>query len=285
MAVTRVLVTVMTYPSLSDKHFETVCTAGFREDGSWIRIFPVPYRLLDQFDKSQYSKWQWIEADLEQNPSHDDRPESYHIRDIESLKVLDRIDTKGKPNWNLRKQWALKNKKVFDNMSELIDLTKKNQLSLAVLKPTEIIDVKYEQEDLTKYKEKLAKVKSNYDASKAQMNLFCDNNDMDFSFKFAEKIPYKFRYVFKTKDGIERKLMIEDWELGALFRKYPDEKIAVNKVVEKYRSFINNDIYFFLGTSFQWQKKNAPDPYLIIGVFYPPKSLQNFQTSIDFMFN
>ena len=28
----KVLVTVMTYPALSDKHFETVCTAGFRED-------------------------------------------------------------------------------------------------------------------------------------------------------------------------------------------------------------------------------------------------------------
>ena len=80
MALTKILVTVMTYPTLSDKHFETVCTAGFREDGSWIRIFPVPYRLLDQFDKNKYSKWQWIEADIEQNLTHDDRPESYHIR-------------------------------------------------------------------------------------------------------------------------------------------------------------------------------------------------------------
>ena len=76
--------------------------------------------------------------------------------------------------------------------------------------------------------------------------------------------------------------MIEDWELGALFRKYQNETVAVEKVIEKYRSFINNDIYFFLGTSFQWQKKNAPDPYLIIGVFYPPKSVQNYQMSIEF---
>lgn len=44
--ITRVLVTVMTYPTLSKNHFETVCTAGFREDGSWIRIYPVPHRLF-----------------------------------------------------------------------------------------------------------------------------------------------------------------------------------------------------------------------------------------------
>lgn len=67
MALTKVLVTVMTYPTLSRKHIETVCTAGFREDGSWIRIFPVPHRLLWKYDIMPYSKWQWIEADLERN--------------------------------------------------------------------------------------------------------------------------------------------------------------------------------------------------------------------------
>lgn len=281
MALTKVLVTVMTYPTLSDKYFETVCTAGFREDGTWIRLFPVPYRLLEQFDKNQYSKWQWIEADLEQNPLHDDRPESYHIRDIESLKVLDRIDIKGHPNWELRKQWAFKNKTVFDNMSELLELTNRNQLSLAVLKPTNIIDVQFEKEDLTEYKAKLAKVKSNYEAAQSQMSLFSSMDEMNFSFHFAEKIPYKFRYVFKTEDGKKRRLMIEDWELGALFRKYKDQNTAVEKVLEKYRSLIQKDIYFFLGTSFQWQKKKSKDPYMIIGVFYPPKNKEDQQYKLD----
>ena len=282
MALTKILVTVMTYPTLSDKHFETVCTAGFREDGSWIRIFPVPYRLLDQFDKNQYSKWQWIEADIEQNPTHDDRPESYHIKDIDSLKVLDRLDIKGKPNWELRKQWVFKNKPLFDNMSEVIELTKRNQLSLAVLKPTEIIDIRIEKEDLTKYRAKLAKVKATYKASKTQMNLFSNSSEIDFSFQFAEKIPFKFRFVFRTKDGIERKLMIEDWELGALYRKYQDDNIAVEKVLSKYKELMQRDIYFFLGTSFQWQKKKSPDPYLIIGVFYPPHEQITTQLELEF---
>lgn len=282
MALTKILVTVMTYPTLSDKHFETVCTAGFREDGSWIRIFPVPYRLLDQFDKNKYSKWQWIEADIEQNPTHDDRPESYHIKDIDSLKVLDRLDVKGKPDWGLRKQWVFKNKPLFDNMSEVIDLTKRNQLSLAVLKPTEIIDIRIEKEDLTKYRAKLAKIKATYKASKTQLTLFSNSNEIDFSFQFAEKIPFKFRYVFRSKDGIVRKLMIEDWELGALYRKYQDDNMAVEKVLSKYRELIQRDIFFFLGTSFQWQKKKSPDPYLIIGVFYPPHEHNSSQLELKF---
>ena len=40
----RILVTVKTYPTLSRKYGETVCTAGVREDGTWVRMYPVPFR-------------------------------------------------------------------------------------------------------------------------------------------------------------------------------------------------------------------------------------------------
>ena len=59
----KVLVTVKTYPTLSLKYDELVCTAGFLEDGSWIRLYPVPFRKLD----TQYKKWQWIELDVVKN--------------------------------------------------------------------------------------------------------------------------------------------------------------------------------------------------------------------------
>ena len=50
------------------------------------------------------------------------------------------------------------------------------------------------------------------------------------------------------------------------------EAEACESVKNKYMEYVKErDVYFFLGTSYQWQKKNAPDPYLIIGVFYPPK--------------
>jgi len=41
----QVLITVMTYPSPSRKYVEIVCCAGIDlASGSWIRLYPVPYR-------------------------------------------------------------------------------------------------------------------------------------------------------------------------------------------------------------------------------------------------
>jgi hypothetical protein len=47
----RVLITVKTYPTLSRKYGETVCTAGVRPDGSWVRIYPVPFRRLEEAEQ------------------------------------------------------------------------------------------------------------------------------------------------------------------------------------------------------------------------------------------
>lgn len=62
MAKERILVTVKTYPTMSRKYGETVCTAGVREDGSWVRIYPVPFRRLEE--RQQYRKFDWLECDL-----------------------------------------------------------------------------------------------------------------------------------------------------------------------------------------------------------------------------
>ena len=105
MAVTRILISVKTYPTLSKKYDELVCTAGFREDGSWIRIYPVPYRKLQFTDR--YKKWQWIEVDVVRN-SKDFRKESYRPIDIDTEIVL--CDTVGTDNdWKDRREIVLKN--------------------------------------------------------------------------------------------------------------------------------------------------------------------------------
>ena len=44
----KILVTVKTCPTLSRTYGETVCTAGVREDGSWVRLYPVPFRRLHE---------------------------------------------------------------------------------------------------------------------------------------------------------------------------------------------------------------------------------------------
>jgi hypothetical protein len=72
MSKQRVLITVKTSPTLSRKYGETVCTAGVREDGSWVRIYPVPFRRLHEAE--QYKKFDWIDCRLARNSS-DPRPD------------------------------------------------------------------------------------------------------------------------------------------------------------------------------------------------------------------
>ena len=73
MALTKVLITVKTYP-ISAKYDELVCKADFLEDGTRVRIYPVPFRRFAYTE--QYKKYDWIELDLVKNTS-DFRPESY----------------------------------------------------------------------------------------------------------------------------------------------------------------------------------------------------------------
>jgi hypothetical protein len=95
----RIYITVKTYPTLSEKYDELVCTAGICEDGSWIRLYPLPFRKLEHEQK--YKKWQWIEADVERR-TQDIRPESYRVLNLDNLKV---IPAKSKKvDWNERKQ-------------------------------------------------------------------------------------------------------------------------------------------------------------------------------------
>jgi len=141
MALTKVLITVKTYPTLSEKYDELVCTAGFREDGTWIRIYPVPFRKLET--DSRYKKWQWIEMDLVKN-TKDYRPESYRPKNLDKeIRTLEEVSTKA--DWALRKEIALQH--VHTNLSELISETKSKEkgTSLAVMKPKKVLDFIWEK--------------------------------------------------------------------------------------------------------------------------------------------
>lgn len=127
----RVLITVKTYPTPSGKYLELACTAGFREDGSWIRLYPIPFRLLEE--EKRYKKYQWIEADIEKNKK-DRRPESYKITNINAITLHDKIATNG--NWAERKRLILKPNLIHTNLTQLIRKAHANELSLAIFKPT-----------------------------------------------------------------------------------------------------------------------------------------------------
>ncbi len=266
MAITKVLITVKTYPTLSAKYDELVCTAGFKEDGTWVRIYPVPFRKKSFTE--QYKKYDWIKVDLVKN-TRDFRPESYRLNRIETeIKVVGNLDTSG--NWFHRKQICLSKK--YYNLSELIAEAKNKDIctSLAVFKPNEILDFIVESTEREWDKDKLAKLN--------QLNLFETNKEGKF--EVVQKLPYKFKYHFKDNQGTESKLMIEDWEIGQLFwnclaRHEGDEKKAIADVRNKYLNDFakTKDLHFFLGTT-QAHHHVSLNPFIIIGTFHPKIEIQ-----------
>jgi len=243
----NLLITIKTYPLPSTKYEEVVCTAGVLEDGTFIRLYPIDYRSrsYDQW----YKKYQWIEVDVEKN-TRDPRPESFRpVSDIVPGKVVNT-----KHNWAKRREYVLA--KPLRTMCALND-TDQREVSLGIVKPLIIEDFLIEETERnwTASTENLMK----------QMKLF--GNDR----KPLEKIPYKFSYRFKCEEpGCKgHTKMIEDWEVGQLYRKmrdkYGEEKVACEKVKESFYDNIcdaKKDTYFYVGTVLEHAS------WVILGAFY-----------------
>lgn len=266
---TKVLISVKTYPTLSQKYNELVCTAGFLESGSWVRIYPLPFRALE--NDQQFSKWQWIELKIEKNQS-DPRPESHKV-DIASLKIIEKIGTE--QNWLRRKELVNKGN-VYEDLSFLINKAKKNELSLATFKPAKILDFSIKETDREWNQDKLDNLK----IKSKQLSLFQSESEIRKELRLVKKLPYKFSYKFEDINGRQSTLMIEDWEIGALYwnclkDSSGNEPEAINKVKQKYFEVFTKkcDILLFLGTTRQYHDW-ANNPFVITGVFYPKKEQQ-----------
>jgi hypothetical protein len=267
----RIYITVKTYPTLSKKYDELVCTAGISGDGSWMRLYPLPFRKLD--DDMQYKKYQWIEADVERNTS-DFRIESHKVLNIDTIKVIESENTK--VNWEERKRILFKSEKVFTNLEELIILAKAPPYhSLAIFKPAKILGFYSEPTERNWPQDKLERIKE----KAKQLSLFQTPDEVIEEFKVVQKLPYLFKYRFEDDHGKESNLMIEDWEVGALYlnclkNANGNEGEALEKVREKYwDEFLTKDIFFFLGTR-KSDHHIAQNPFSIVGVFYPPVDRQ-----------
>ena len=264
----KVLITVKTYPLPSRSYTELVCTAGLLNGEKWIRMYPIPYRFLQ--DQQKYPKYSWVELNLTRK-NDDFRPESYSpkLGVDEPIKVIQQIGTDNE--WAARKSYALK--EVYTSMKELIELAKEpnQRKSLATLKPSRIVDFITEEDE--------REWKQEWQDQLKQFNMFEFPTQHGHK-KLVKKLPYKFSYRFFSEGDKEpRKMMIEDWEIGALFwnclyRTDGDEQAALELVKQKYLDeFIEKDLYFFVGTTLRFHNV-APNPFVIIGVFYPPKTSQ-----------
>jgi hypothetical protein len=258
----KILVVVKTYPNPSKKYQETVCTGGIDEENNWIRLYPIRFRAKQK--DQQYKKYDWIEVDLVRNVK-DFRPESYHLSDLYgNIDILDSIGTEDK--WRERKKYVLH--KVYHSQGSLISDAYHEDIntSLATFKPSEIIKPFCKPAKEREWSTKEMTIME-------QQDIF-ENNEKTV----LRKIPFKFYYQFKDSDNKQSDMLVLDWEIYQLYWKCYDslknEKIAIEKVLEKMRYLSRRDLYLILGTTLEFHRRKAHNPFTIVGLFYPPHDNQ-----------
>ena len=136
-------------------------------------------------------------------------------------------------NWEEKKEILFK-EKIHKNIKSLIAEGKDEKIytSPAIFKPTEILDLKIKPVGRKWDAEKLQQIEQNL----KQLDLLdFDKNTHEIP-QLVNKLPYEFSYAFKDKTGNESTLMIEDWEIGALywkcFKREKDEQKAIEKDIQ-----------------------------------------------------
>ena len=254
----KVLITVKTYPIPSSKYDELVCTAGVTETGDFVRLYPINFRDLPY--SQQYQKYQWIEVIAERHGSRDVRKESYRP-DSDSIRVLGEPIKSNPGNWKERARYALAKK--ARSMEELRTANEVNGTSLGVFKPKKVHDLVISPDD--------ADWKPAFKAALQQARLW---EERKVSLKEPpRKVPFKFQYKFECNDAQcnGHQMMIEDWEVGALFWRLVDQgnthEDAAAKVREKFLGELcgtDKDTHFFVGTILAY-----PKSWVVLGIFYP----------------
>lgn len=252
---TKVLITVRTYPHPSQQYQETICTAGVTEDGDWVRLYPIDYRYRPEHQK--FRSWQWIEVALAPRGHRNDQRLESREPDLTTLRMLgERISTEN--------AW-FERRRIIDRMphhtvSQLEALYDQNRTSLGIVRPKRVLDLKVTPTD----REWPAK----YQWLWKQGRLFGEQKPL-------AKLPFRFQYVFECEDSSKpHTAMNEEWELGVLFLKERDRKgeaAAAQSVRHKFLDEIcgdDKDTRFFMGT------RHPLNQWLVIGTFWPPKQPQ-----------
>ena len=94
----KALIVVRTYPTPAKSGVEVSCTAAITDDGKWLRLYPIPYRLLPR--DQRFRKYQWVEVTVTK-ASKDSRPESHKVKP-DSISILSE-PLPSDSNWSARK--------------------------------------------------------------------------------------------------------------------------------------------------------------------------------------
>ena len=259
----RILILCKTYPSPSSKYAETSCVAGITEDGRFIRLYPVPFRLVS--DNQKFKKWQWITARLEK-ARDDHRPESHRIF-VDTIECNSEPLAAGKAGWPHRAQ-LLSKLPIFSDFAALENSRMTEGGTLALLRPSRIIGLDIKKSDHADWtdaeKEKLLGLQK-------QTELFNEAEEGK-QIRLLEKLPFDFHYRYECdvegkKISYRHKLV--DWEIGTLFRRMRlthGENWETPFRAKLEQELPSRDLIFLLGTIHRF-----PNQWLLISLISPPK--------------
>ena len=261
--VKRVLIIAKTYPELSSKYVETVCTAAVDEQGKPYRLYPIPYRYLS--GPLQFGRYQWIEAPLTKS-ADDSRPESFRI-DVDRLQVGEVVPTTY-DEWGRRREFVFKSPDwIFSSMLSLQSAQKLNGTSLAFIYPAEVRTVRIRRRDKLdqdSFKQKLDRFKAENSAERDQLTLFdsltpAEMKELQY---IGERVSVE--WICSDLDCAGHEMQILDWEICELARREGSEA-AKAKVEELLCATYRTG--FMLG-NFNAYRHN----FAIIGLWYPKRS-------------
>lgn len=258
----RILILAKTYPSPSASYIETSCVAGITDTGEMRRLYPVPFRLLE--DKQQFKKWQWIDVRTEK-ARNDHRPESHKVF-IDTIACQHQINTSNA--WSERRLWMDK-MPTFRSLEDIEQARKDQNLSMALLKPSKVDRLEIQKARNADWTEE---EKTKLIKQQIQGNLFSEQ-DATEEMRQLRKVPFDFYYhmTFETEAGPTTcRLKIIDWEACALFWKckYSDGKNWEEPFRKRLEDTLTDcDLQFLVGNQHRFQHQ-----WLIISLIYPPKN-------------
>lgn len=200
---------------------------------AWRRLYPVPYRVLE--DSQQFGRWNWIRYEFT-SPANDSRRESQKVVP-ESISVVSSLKDREKSTIAC----ALTRESIQHaaSLNETLTLIKPSDIRLSWRRKSdvELSDERQKHADLVR-----------------QTSMF------DRSVKPLEPCPYEFTFKWKSEFGTEHNHTCDDWETSTAFfrrRKQHGEIGALNSLRDTYEGdYLSKGMRFALGThsrrSSQW---------------------------------
>ena len=230
------------------------CTAGVRSTGEWIRLFPVPYRLLSA--DQQFRKYQEVDVEIIK-AVNDQRPESFRLQDPNAIEIIRDVPSAG--DWAAR--WARVSHLDSCCMCCLRKrLAESDSPTLGFFEPFQIDRLEIAPGTPNWTDAELAKLR--------QLSLSGDVPPNEL-----EKIPFKFKYHYRCphSDCNGHAQSCTDWEMAQAFRSWRRKYQGdwESKFREKFEEEMIHRFRtrFFVGTV-----HNHPNSWLIVGLWYPPRA-------------